>query len=57
MTEPLTHEEHLCPPPCDVHPHCAFCGGVMVDDGDQVMCVGCGTSAPVENRKPAEVPS
>jgi hypothetical protein len=46
------HEAH-----CTSHPHCVFCGGIELDEGDRVVCVNCGTVTPVDNRKPAEVSS
>lgn len=42
----MTVEEHR-DPACVEHPHCPFCGGVMVADRGRVVCVGCGTDAPV----------
>jgi hypothetical protein len=32
---------------CDVHPHCVFCGGLMVEEPERVVCVACGTDARV----------
>ena len=39
---------------CDEHPHCTFCGGVMVDEGSRVVCVSCRIDAPIVNVQPAE---
>ncbi len=46
--------EHLCDPRfCPDHPHCHECGGVMIDKGDRVVCVGCGIDAEVGAPTPA----
>lgn len=53
MTQPLTFETHN-DPSCDEHPHCPFCGGVMADLDDRVVCANCGTDADTGQRIPAE---
>lgn len=46
--------ETPCIRSCDEHPHCPFCGGVLVEEPDRVMCVICRTEAPFDV-VPAEV--
>lgn len=57
MIEPLTYEPHHCPPDCPEHPPCPFCGGVLVDEGDRVVCRQCGTDAEVGADVRERVPS
>jgi hypothetical protein len=52
----LTVDQH-CDPACDAHPHCPFCGGVMVEDAERVTCVSCGTDAPLAAVEPERVAS
>jgi ribosomal protein S27AE len=46
MDEPLTVDVHT-DPACTDHPHCPFCGGVLLDEGVRVVCAVCGTDAEV----------
>jgi hypothetical protein len=45
VTALVIHNHDHTDQDCSCRPPCPFCGGILVDDGDLLVCVPCATVA------------